>query len=41
MEKISSEITSLVHKDENPADRVYQLTMQLIPNSKIQKKDKV
>lgn len=39
IEKFSSEITSLVHKDENPADRVYQMTLQLIPNSNIQKKD--
>ena len=41
IEKFNAEITSLVHKDENPADRVYQLTMQLIPNSKIHKKDSI
>ncbi len=41
LEKFNSEITSLVHKDENPADRVYQLIMQLIPNSKIQEKDRI
>jgi len=40
IEKINAEITSLVHKDENPADRVYQLTIQLLPNSRIHEKDR-
>jgi uncharacterized protein (TIGR02147 family) len=34
IEKFRSEIRSLVHKDEKPAERVYQLNIALIPNSK-------
>ncbi len=36
--KFKSEIRSLVHKDENQADRVYQMNIQLFPNTK-QKKE--
>ena len=32
--RFKSEVRSLVHKDQNPADRVYQLDMQLFPNVK-------
>jgi len=32
--KFDTEIRSLVHKDENPADRVYQLNIHFFPNSK-------
>jgi len=39
IEKFNSEITSLVHKDEHSADRVYQLIMQLLPHSSIHEKD--
>ncbi len=34
IEKFRSEIRSLVHKDDKPADRVYQLDIALFPNSK-------
>jgi uncharacterized protein (TIGR02147 family) len=34
IEKFRSEIRSLVHKDEMPAQRVYQLDILLFPNSK-------
>ena len=34
IEKFRSEIRSLVHKDEKPATRVYQLDIALFPNSK-------
>jgi uncharacterized protein (TIGR02147 family) len=37
IEKFRSEIRSLVHKDEKPARRVYQLDMALIPNSNAHK----
>ena len=33
IEKCSSEINSIVHKDEAPADRVYQLDIVLFPHS--------
>ena len=33
IEKCSSEINSIVHKDETPADRVYQLDIVLFPHS--------
>ena len=39
LQKFKTEIRSLVHKDENPADRVYQLNIQLFPNAKQDKKD--
>lgn len=34
VDKFRSEIRSLVHKDEEPADNVYQLNLQLFPMSK-------
>jgi uncharacterized protein (TIGR02147 family) len=34
IERFRSEIRSLVHKDESPAERVYQLDIVLYPNSK-------
>ena len=34
LEKFNAEITSIVHKDEKPADRVYQLDLLLFPHSK-------
>lgn len=34
LHKFKSEVRSLVHKDENPADRVYQMNIQLFPNTK-------
>jgi uncharacterized protein (TIGR02147 family) len=34
IEKFRSEIRSLVHKDEKPATRVYQMDIALFPNSK-------
>jgi uncharacterized protein (TIGR02147 family) len=34
IEKFRSEIRSLVHKDEKPAESVYQLDIALFPNSK-------
>jgi uncharacterized protein (TIGR02147 family) len=34
IEKFRSEIRSLVHKDEHPARKVYQLDVMLFPNSK-------
>lgn len=33
IEKFNSEITSIVHKDENEADRVYQLDIALFPQA--------
>ncbi len=33
--QFKAEVRSLVNKDENPADRVYQLNIQLFPSSKI------
>lgn len=33
LDKFSAEITSIVHKDEKPADRVYQLDLLLFPHS--------
>ena len=39
LQKFKLEVRSLVHKDENPADRVYQLNIQLFPNAKQDKKD--
>lgn len=35
--RIKSEIRSLVHKDEKPADRVYQVNIQLFPNIRFKK----
>jgi uncharacterized protein (TIGR02147 family) len=32
--RFMSEVRSLVHKDERPADRVYQMNVQLFPSSK-------
>ena len=32
--KTSSEINSIIHKDENKADRIYQLNIILVPQSK-------
>ena len=34
IEKFNSETVSIVHKDEAPADRVYQLVIVLFPHSK-------
>jgi len=34
IEKFRSEVRTLVHQDDNPADRVYQLNLFLYPNSK-------
>jgi uncharacterized protein (TIGR02147 family) len=34
IKKFRSEIRSLVHKDDHPADRVFQLNLYLYPNSK-------
>lgn len=34
VEKFNAEITSIVHKDELPPDRVYQLELLLLPQSK-------
>ena len=31
IEKFRSEVRALVHKDEDPADRVYQITISFIP----------
>jgi len=39
IEKCNSEINSIVHKDEDPADRVYQLNIVLFPHSKRAKND--
>jgi uncharacterized protein (TIGR02147 family) len=33
LEKFNSELNSIVHKDENPADRVYQIDIVLFPHS--------
>jgi uncharacterized protein (TIGR02147 family) len=38
LQRFKLEIRSLVHKDENPADRVYELNFQLYPKSKQDKK---
>ncbi len=38
LQQFKLEIRSLVHKDENPADRVYELNFQLYPKSKQDKK---
>ncbi len=35
-----AEVSSIVHKDQDPADRVYQIDVQLFPNSKIIKREK-
>lgn len=35
VEKFNSEVTSMVHKDPHPADRVYHLSLQLFPGSNI------
>ncbi len=32
MNKFNREITSIVHKDEEPADRVYQVDFLLFPD---------
>ena len=32
--KVSSEINSIIHKDEDQADRIYQLNLLLVPHSK-------
>jgi uncharacterized protein (TIGR02147 family) len=34
IKKFRSEIRSIVHKDEKPADRVYQMNISLFPNSR-------
>jgi len=39
LQKFKSEVRSLTHKDEHPADRVYQLNIQLFPNTKQEKKN--
>jgi uncharacterized protein (TIGR02147 family) len=35
LHQFRAEVRSLVNKDEHPADRVYQLDIQLFPNSTI------
>jgi uncharacterized protein (TIGR02147 family) len=38
LEKFDSEVDSIVHKDETPADRIYQLDMVFFPHSRKGKK---
>lgn len=38
VEKFNSEVTSIVHKDENAADRVYQLDIVLFPHTSKEKR---
>lgn len=35
LQQFRAEVRSLVNKDEHPADRIYQLDIQLFPNSKV------
>lgn len=39
LHQFRAEVRSLVNKDEQPADRVYQLDIQLFPNSTVPKKN--
>lgn len=41
LDKFRSEVRSVAHKDEEKADRVYQLNIQLFPLSKIRRQEKV
>jgi len=38
LDKFRSEVRSVAHKDEEKADRVYQLNMELFPLARIQKR---
>lgn len=37
LQKFKSEVTSIIHKDQHPSDRVYQFAMHLVPLTKIKK----
>jgi uncharacterized protein (TIGR02147 family) len=39
VENFRAEVRSMVHKDENPAEQVYQVNVQYFPQSKPKKDD--